>query len=430
MSWLFSGNDEYNEFIDEIEKEARRDLPDGNAATKLRDYQTDSQRVQTARDNGESWLGTTNPEELEGDVTSYLYSNELDGYLQSVKRDTVHVDVIDIDQQKAIKFTEQEIGVFSFDLASLGLIRVYEYYSPTLKKVVNGNYVKSQRDSDGNLIFYHVHLPAIPKHKIKHDEGTIIYFSPLLDMDVSPDMVISEENSKGIKEFFYKGRDEVQKHNVERRQKRNKNGSLKFSTTWKKSFIEIPKVEQTLPRIDIIINTSIAGANNANLFVYNSMGAIALAEKLSQARVPYRIVVCYALDTSGSGATGKCFPFVTLKKEGEPLDKNRIAIGMADPRQYRWQVFRGMLTTQYDAGWDSRINTYGLGYINNNTDEILDAYMETLAQSDNPEDIKLSKNRQNKIVFDTALNQEAAVQQYRDAMEQISGIKPQNEAND
>jgi hypothetical protein len=412
-AFYFESLDSYNRFINEVDSVAQ-----GNARMAFDKY-GDLERAKSRA--SKDWFGTDNPDLITKDISVYLFNNELDSFLQSFRNNTINVDIVDIDQNKAIKFTEKEIGIFSFDLASLGLIRVYEYYSPLLKKIIDGNLVRSRKSENGDLIFYHIYQPFIPKHYLKWDEEKNGYYSNILKRKV-PVKDLVEEVTPNI-EFYYPEREEIPEHEVERIQAKDANGKPKFSTTFKKSFVYIPKIEKPLPRIDLIVAANFNSNVDAEKeMIYASMSAITIAEKLSKSGVQYRIIAAYpVLSLKPSDRNNKeQYAFVVLKKEGEGLDKNKMAVLLSDGRYFRFQQFRGFVATQYDAGNDDRIDVIRLGRAILEGDKIKQAYIDMLLKSPNPEDQASANNPQSKIVFSGALTKRAAEDQYKQIIDIIS----------
>jgi hypothetical protein len=457
-AFMFDSLGDYNKFIDETTNSLPRNsnakrVVDGYNASYIRDNATDV-----------SFFGTRDRTLITDNVDTYLFNNVLDGFLNTLRDRTINLDVIDLDQQKAIKFTEQEIGVFSFDLASLGLIPVVEFYSPLLNKIVSANLVRSEKKSNGSLYFYHIYQPEIKKHIVQFNASYNGYYSEVLKRLVPKDDLVEEESNGDII-FYYPFTPEVQKHKVDRRQKVDEKGKKKFSTTWKKSFVYMPKVEKPLPRIDIIIVSSFSSTNDAQSeMIYNGLSAIAIAEKLSKANVNYRIIAAYPIITP-IGTQEEVYSFITLKKEGEVLDKNKIALLLSDGRHLRLKRFKGLILAQYDAGFDAQIDEM-VGYTVNDTyiiiknankkyelfnrsnrtilnnlsfdtekeaedyaasrqltvNRVKNAYIDYLELSDSPSDKKAAENRDSKIVFGVTLSQQQAEDQYNDIIGQISRI--------
>lgn len=408
-AYYFDTLGDYERFIDEVQP-----LSTGNTRIAL-DRINSPNYIQGRA--SKSWYGTDDASLVTDNLTSYLFNSELDSFLGSVRSKTVQVDITDIDQQKAIKFTEKEIGIFSFDLASLGLIKVFEFYSPLLKRIVSGNLVKSETLQDGTKAFYYVGTPEIKEHIVRWDIKEGAYYSNILKRVVDVKDLIKIDDLQ----YVYPQKNEIPRHEVERKQVVDSNGKKKFATTFKKCFIEIPKVEKPLPRIDIIVGSSFnANINAETQMIYSSMAAICLAEKLSNSGVNYRIVVCYPVQTNRNKK--EVYSFVNVKKEGEVLDKNKIAILLSDGRQFRYKQFKGFLATQFDAGYDSSIDPSGIGIAITNSDDIKNAYMDFLKKSDDPQDKVAAKNADSKIVFSGALNLQQAENQYKEIINKIKSI--------
>lgn len=416
-AFMFNNLDDYNKFIEDVDKVAV-----GNARYGLDRINEPDYVERRIRGGGEQWYGTNDASLVQNNLTSYLFNSQLQSFLDSFRNQSINVDVIDLDQQKAIKFTEREIGIFSFDLASLGLIRVFEYYSPLLERVVSPNNVISEKNQEGKLIFYHVYMPYVPMHKVEYDLKMGGYYSKILKRVVTKSDLIEVVTENDVYLAFPE-RQEIPLHVVEQRQQLDEQGRKKFSSTFKKSFIYIPQVEKSLPRVDIIVAASYASSVNAQTqMIYSSMAAIAIAEKLSKSGVNYRIIASYPIETSGSGTRYKVYSFVTIKKEGEPLDKNKMAILLSDARQFRYQQFKGFLATQFDAGYDSNIDPTSIGYPITSDTDVKAAYMEYLNKQDNPEDRAAAANERSKIVFNGALSEQQAIDQYNRIIREISNL--------
>lgn len=186
-AFLFDGLDLYNRFIDEVDQVAQ-----GNARRGFDRINGENYVQSQVNMKGNRWYGTTDTSWKSQPISTFLFNNELDTFLQSFRNQTVNVDIIDIDQQKAIKFTEKEIGIFSFDLASLGLIKVFEFFSPLLDKIVNPDFIRSYKNDKGELVFYHVYTPYVPKHICKYDIDKNGYYSNILKRNINKSELVEE----------------------------------------------------------------------------------------------------------------------------------------------------------------------------------------------------------------------------------------------
>ena len=414
-AFMFDSLGDYDRFINEISAAA----PNGSRAREQFDDFGQDYINRRARDS--NWYGTSDVNLITENIDTYLFNNELDSYLNNVRSRTISLDVIDLDQQKSIKFTEQEIGVFSFDLASLGLIPVVEYFSPLLQKIVSGNLVRSEKLENGTRYFYHIHKLEIKEHIVEFNDKFNGLYSNVLNRVVTKNEVIEKEVNGDIV-FYYPFTPEIQKHAVEKRQKIDEKGKKKWTTTFKKSFIYIPKVEKPLPRIDIIVGSSFSASVSARTeMIYSSMAAISIAEKLSKSGVNYRIVAAYPVQTTRGQNSQGVYTFVNVKKEGEALDKNKIAVLLSDGRNFRLRQFRGFIASMYDAGFDDKISD-GIGAPIEDTTMIKNAYIEFLSLSPSQSDREAAKKPQSKIVFSGAKNQQQAEDQYNDIIREISKV--------
>lgn len=368
--------------------------------------------------NDISWYGTRDVASVIGQKNSFLFNNELFDFLSGLRQRTVNANIVDIDQQKKIEFTEKDIGIFSFDLASLGLIRIYEYFSPLLNKIVDNDYVRSYETGSGQMVFYHVKVNFIPRHRVRYDKKEGGYFSTYLKKLVPfSDLQVEVEDDEIL--YFYPEQPEIPQHDVERIQKKNEDGSLKFATTFKKSFIYVPRVQNPLPRVDLIVVSSYSGNINAeNQMIWNTMAALSIAEKLSQANVNYRIIGAY---TDKTGGNNEVYSFVTLKNENQALDINQMAILLSDGRFFRYETFLGSFATMFDAGYDRYIDPYGISQtINGNP--VKNTYIDYLKKSSSPSDQEAAKNPNSKILFNQSLSESQAVNEFNRVVDQISKL--------
>jgi hypothetical protein len=422
--YYFNGLSDFLKFTDETEKKIT-----GNARSQ---WSRISGEVESQASNDE-WYGTTDVDSIRGKKTSFLFNNELNTFVQALRNTTINTDIIDIDQQKKIEFTERELGIFSFDLASLGLVRVYEYYSPLLDRIVNADYVRSYELGDGQFVFYHIKIDYVVRHKIDYSIGKGGFYSQILNRVVDSSELEKVVTDTDI-EYYFPEVIEIPQHDVERRQQLDEDGNLKFATTFKKCFIHIPKVTSNLPRIDIIITASYRWSIDAKTqMLWNAMAGIAIAEKLSKSNINYRIVAAYPMQTIGGTSTtkGQVYAYVKIKDENEPLNMNNMATLLSDARFFRYDIFKGAATLQWDAGYDSKIGGGLYTPINDNENDnnpslsvtpVKDAYIEYLKQSKSYSDQQAAKVRDSKITFRQVLSQSEAENEYNRVIRKISKI--------
>lgn len=367
----------------------------------------------------EDWFGTTDKSWAGKPIERYYKLQEAEREIEQFRRKNIKADVIDIDQVKRIEFTEKEVGVFSFDLASLGLIRVFEYYSPITKSIVSPNLVVGE-EVNGEVKFFFIGQPYIPRHEVKYDVKKGGYFSPILNRIVDKSDLEIEEQGSGEEAaflYFYPEQAEIPKHEVEQKQMVDESGEAVFTTTWKKCFIDIPKKKGNLPRIDIIIPISYNAYIKSGQIFWNSIAVAAICEKLSKSNVNYRVIAAYTFETIRGNKTG--YGFVNIKNENQTFDLNQLGITISDTRFYRYDIFKFIYAMQAEAGWEQYFDS-SIGRAVSDTDDIKEQYLKFLAEQDSQSDRDAAKNPNSKIVFDIALTQSDVQNRYDSVIGKIS----------
>ena len=323
----------------------------------------------------ESWFGTTDVSQVTQEIRSFLMNAELELETRQLSNNTIPSIDFDLEQKKQLEFTSQEIGIFSFDLASLGLIRVFEYYSPLLKRNVDANYVKSFKVDDNKLVFYHVYVAEVPEHILEQRNGKL--FSTLLNTFIERAQAEMKTDKEGNIYFVHPFASEIPKHDVERIQKRNEDGSLKFSSTWKKSFIYIPVQENHIPQLDLFFVSSFSAGRDAREEIFwNAVLMNALIEILSKANLRFRV---YA-GLGNSWGNGLNLSFVKVKDINDALDPNIISILAGDARSFRYNGFKWYLASGWESGLDNRLST-SFGTVVSDETQLKNALIETLLKT-------------------------------------------------
>lgn len=370
----------------------------------------------------ENWYGTTDFNEVKQDINTFKFNDELKRELEAFDRNNTNIEQIDLEQKKKITFTAQEIGIFSFDLASLGLIPVVEYFSPLLNRIVGGDEVRSYKTGNGDVVFYHIFVAEIPQHYLEQKNGKL--FSPILNIFVNQNSpYVVKEIIDGKFEFIHLKVAEIPRHDVQQRQVIGDNGLPKFSSTWKKSFIYIPQVPFQLPQIDIVIQVSYsANVEARDEMFWTSVAVNAIIEKLSKSNVRFRIYGGGATSW-GNNQSKVVSSFIKLKDLNDPLNANTTAIISADARNFRYQFFKYIITASYDLGYDSDI-TMGLGSAINDADITKRSLIKALQTS---KDFGSSKddslNPNTKIIINACLSQQQAQDTFDRAIRQIKNLE-------
>jgi hypothetical protein len=382
---------------------AARTYLNTNINTKISDY--------LSRTNGNDWYGTRDVSTIM-DTSNFLYANELNNLLTNFNNRINSVNFSDLDQTKAIKFTEKEVGIFSFDLASLGLIPVYEYYSKLLNRVVNANYVESVLLKNGRREYYHVFLPYIKEHRCNYNIKQAGFYSDILELVIPKELLVRVQTANDDY-FIYPERQEIKRHKLQKIQKLDKNGNKKWTTTFKKSFIEIPKVEKPLPRIDIIVPAAFNQNANADTIKYNSLALIKLVENLANIGINVRIISNYSFEFRGT----EIYTYITVKKEDETIDKNKMAILLSDARYYRLKILNLWQGEASDVNIEDL--NFSRTYARVDTSVIKRNYINFLSKQSNPSDILASQNLASKIVTEAVTTLQGAIDTYTNIINQI-----------
>jgi hypothetical protein len=418
VAFYFDSLKDVEDFTDEVVDKVPKNSSEYRIAEDYFDKSRTKANVESAiRSNGINKYGTLDANFVGNSLDRYTKIDDVETEANKLSDKASKYDIKDIDQVKKIEFTEREIGIFSFDLASLGLVRVYEYYSSLLDKIVSPNLVKSEVVKDGKKIYYYVGNPFIPKHEINYVGSKGGYYSDILKRLVDKDELIEEEGENKIVVLFYPERQEIKKHEVERKQAKNKDGKLKFATTFKKVFINIPKIKKSLPRVDIIIPVSYSWSQTSDQVFWNSICMISICKRLTEANINYRVIACYSVETSRK----KVYGFVNIKNENQPLDKNQLSLLVSDMRFFRVQMFRTYYAMQYDAGFGQYFSR-GIGSVITNTNEIKDAYIEYLTKQSSESDRMAAQNPNSKIVLPVAFDERTALTNYNRVITDISNL--------
>jgi len=409
----------YDSFYDFADYVNQNDSGLSSKANGIYQSSVSNDRVVSSTSRGDSWYGTTNPNEVLEPFQTFLFQDRLRNELDSIQRQVVDNVNYNIDQKKQIVFTSQEIGIFSFDLASLGLIRVFEYYSPLLKRIVDGNFIRSFKTSEGKLVFYHIYVAEVPKHILLQKNGKL--FSPLLKTYIPKDEAIIETDSQGNIVFYHPFKEEIPKHDVERIQQKNDDGKPKFSSTWKKSFIYIPKVEKELPQIDLIISSTFYGSVDAQDIFWTGVAVNTILNILSSANMRFRVYVGVSNTWSGD-ISDSMTSFIKVKDLNDAVDANLVSILSADARNFRYNFFKWIIRFADENGYRN-IMTSGLGGVNDDKSFLKSAFIELLNEKkDFGSSVEDTLNPNTKIILTGVRTRDSAIDEINNVINQIKGL--------
>lgn len=418
IGYFFDSLSDAEKFSDDVFKTITVGSRAYNIANEYYDVEEKRRYVRNSADRA-NWFGVTDDAFVDNKLDRFSRIDMVQGEVLKLSTQISKKSFVDIDQVKRIEFTDKEVGIFSFDMASLGLVRVYEYYSPLLKTIVSGNFVKSEKTGSGETLFYYQGTPFVPKHKIEYVGKQGGYYSEILKRLVDKDELIQEAGEDKIVVLYFPEKEKIEKHEVERKQKLNKDGKKKFATTFKKCFIEIKKVKSELPRVDIVVPLSYSYRVTADQAFWNCIQVLSICEKLTKSGVNYRVLGAVCTETPTGNK--QIYQFINLKNENQPLDPNQLSIVVSDMRFFRLTTFLMILMTQFDAGFQRSMGDT-IGSAITNSTVIKNAYINYLSKQSSESDINASKISDSKIVLQYALNEQQALDGYNRTIDLIANL--------
>ena len=235
------------------------------------------------------WFGNgVTYSELKAGVTEYK-NPELITKIYNKVNDTISAEVRDQIKARKVKYNPYGLGVFCFDRVAMGMYRLKEYYSPSLKKVVENDEVIVVNDG----------------YELISDRSEVI-----------------------------------------KRWEEQPNGKPKVRTTNKNVYAYFPPVPRDNHAVEMYISCGGHVGIQAEQFLYSGISAIIVAQLLEKARIKTRIsiVIGSSPDAYQKTAYGCIIP---VKNYDEALDINLLALLTSDPRFFRYNGFQGVIST-YD----------------------------------------------------------------------------------
>ena len=280
----------------------------------------------TSRD--ESFSGITKVDELSDydAITSYMYNDKLQTVMKNMEAVINKASGKLNEPSKLVVGTKT--GTFSFAHASRGLIRLPEYFSPVLNKVVDPNFVDrvgekfifTTKDSNGDPKTYEVEQRQRgttemrrlnPAGNVKFTNGGMMYTDP----------------------SRYKGH------------------SLSFGTTVKKVFLSKStddlKGDGADRYIDLFMNPVQSANINKDMWLYQVLPAMLVARAFEGSG--FKVAVHKAPMVNSGGKL--MMNVTTLSNYDDPTNYDAIARGGGDTRMIRHHDF-GIFQTMQKKHWD------------------------------------------------------------------------------
>jgi hypothetical protein len=268
----------------------------------------------------------------------YPYTDELVNYIDNYQAFKDKIDSGGSFKKQRLKLSEDKRFLFSFSLASKGLIRVAEYYNEEIaQKFPKMFNTIGQEKDDPTMVAGVVALDKVESVLLANGETKFFIqidkeyplrqqqkgTAKMLEIHPTATLKQTDEGMFYTEPSFYN------------------DFSLVFSSTFKKSYIEMPKKGGSARAVDIYIPFDMIN-DGVNRRILPSIPLILATEYLTQAKVKVRINITRPIvsgDLKGGIVSIIGFP---IKDFSDPLDWNKMAI-------LRGMKRSGAITTEINA---------------------------------------------------------------------------------
>lgn len=272
------------------------------------------------RVDADSTLGTKKIPDLYpnmGELTDFI--NKYDEFKQTI-------DTGGAFKKQRLKLSEDKRFLFDFGLASKGLFRVPEYFSDDVAKdypdmfnsigeaasdetmvagVVDVNLVQSIDLADNKTAFY-IAINGKDYVLRQQQKGT----AKMLLLNTEAKLVQADSGMFYTEPTIFDG------------------FTLKFASSFKKSYIEIPKKGGDARAVDLYIPFDLITPVTADRKMASAVPLILASEFFNLAKIKTRINILRAITTDGKqyGPDVSSIVAITIKDFDDPLDWNKIAV--------------------------------------------------------------------------------------------------------
>ena len=333
----------WEEYYREIQKRSAVIPPSFGSARYLRERTPDL-----------DFVGSDDLDELNGDIKDFADVNALDSIIDNVKDLFSTISLGGAFDKDRFIATAMPIGIFDFSLASQGLYKPQEYYSPDLDKLINPDLVRTINKNPLIFVYYGKDGYDFKAYVLtQQQEGTYCvgkkedYIKKLVKGGT--DLKLAKDMAK--KEF--------------------PNCRLVFRTTTKKVYLT--RASNSLADnesggekyVDILAPIGGLAKQTPRSLMYSVMPSLLLVYFLNNAGIKTRVLGTMQSaknDNILGGAirdTYRGFESFVIKDYDETLDFNKVAILTADSRIFRWKIFEG-IAGFYNDKFDEDIGS-GLG---------------------------------------------------------------------
>lgn len=297
------------------------------------------------------WFGSNVTfQELKKGITTYKNPELIDRIFQKMN-DKVPSQTKDKIKARKVKYNPFGLGVFVFDRASMGMFRLKELYSEKNQTIVEREEVKKSKDQ-----FY-------------------------LIKDNSP---------------------------VVERWEEKEDGKPKIRTTSKNVYAYFPPIKKDKQAVDIFISAGGNSSITAEQFLFSGVSAIIVAQLLEKAHIKTKISL--VIGSSPDDFRDKVFvAVVPIKKYDEPLDINLIALLSSDPRFFRYEGFKGIISL-YEHFNEKCPGGLGKGMNKETLEKTMNEYVKKHPES-------FSENR---FYFGWTFSEDSAINQINTVIDEIA----------
>lgn len=278
------------------------------------------------------FVGSSNVEELNGEIKSFLYQDILSKFIKNAEDIIGRINLGGSFDKSKIVATSQPIGVFDFSLASKGLYAPQEYYCPELEKLISDKDAVKVSSNPNKFFYYH-----------KKENGEVEAME-LVQQQKGTFKMLAKEGLVGA--LMNSGYSE--KKAKEEASKVYKNAKLKFATTIKKVYLtrknkSISDKKGSEKYVDLYVIVGATQEYTPISILYKTLPSLMASYFLNKAGIKSRIIGVLALKTEARNVLRRSFNTFVVKDYNDSFDFNKISITLADPRVFRWKMFRGIV---------------------------------------------------------------------------------------
>ena len=280
--------------------------------------------------NGDKdFYGTSSGREMtevaEGKITAYLYQQELTDFLKRAKDLFREINIGGAFEKDRLIATDLQIGVFSFDLASQGLYRPMEYFSPDLNRLIDPDLVISTKVADTDDYVFTYKEDGEVYVLIQQQEGTKAV------ADGEKESLVFRTRTKKVN-LFRGGKKAISDEDT--------NQDAKF--------------------VDLFCKVGGLAYYTPTMLRYRTLPMIMTAYFLQTAVIKCAINAVIAGSSSRSLGAESYIKTYPVKKYSQNLDFNEITFEVADPRVFRGRDFKYIASTFWKDFNEKNIGS-GLG---------------------------------------------------------------------